>query len=41
MTFKSFDVGAKANRCHKIEVLAAFSDVFFVMATSNITNRTK
>ncbi len=37
MTFKSFDVGVKAGRCHKSEVLAAF----FVMATPNIANHTK
>ncbi len=41
MTFKSFDVGEKAGRCHKSEVLAAFTPGFFVMATSNIANRTK
>ncbi len=41
MMFKSFDVGAKAVRCHKSDVLAAFSTGFFVMATSNIANRTK
>ncbi len=41
MTFKSFDVGAKAIHCHKSEVLSAFSEGFFVMATSNIANRTK
>ncbi len=41
MTFKSFDVGAKAVSCHKSEVLAPFSAGFFVMATSNIGNRTK
>ncbi len=28
--FKSFDVGAKAVRCHKSEFLAAFSAGFFV-----------
>ncbi len=38
MTFKSFDVDAKAVRCHKSKVLAAFPIVFFVMATSNIGN---
>ncbi len=37
MTFKSFDVVAKAGRCHKSEVLAAFTVSFFVMATSNCT----
>ncbi len=37
MTFKSFDVGAKVARCHKSEVFGGF----FVMATSNIANRTK
>ncbi len=36
MTFKSSDVGEKAVRCHKSEVLAAFTVGFFVMATSNI-----
>ncbi len=41
MMFKSFDVDAKAIRCHKSEVLAAFSTGFFIMATSNIANRTK
>ncbi len=41
MTFKSFDVGEKAGRCHKSEVLAAFTADFFIMATSNIANRTK
>ncbi len=41
MTFKSFDVGEKAGRCHKSEVLAAFTAGFFIMATSNIANRTK
>ncbi len=41
MTFKSFDVGAKVVCCHKSEVLAVFSAGFFVMATSNIANRTK
>ncbi len=41
MTFKLFDMGAKAACCHKSEVLAAFSVSFFVMATSNIANRTK
>ncbi len=38
MTFKSSDVGEKAVRCHKNEVLAAFTVGFFVMATSNIAN---
>ncbi len=41
MTFKSFDVGEKAGHCHKSEVLAAFTAGFFVMAISNIANRTK
>ncbi len=41
MTFKSFDVSEKAVRCHKSEVLLAFTVSFFVMATSNIANRTK
>ncbi len=41
VTFKSFDVGAKAGGCHKSEVLAAFTAGFFIMATSNIANRTK
>ncbi len=41
MTFKSSDVGEKAVRCHKSEVLAAFTVSFFVMATSNIANHTK
>ncbi len=41
MTFKSFHVGEKAVLCHKIEVLAAFTAGFFIMATSNIANRTK
>ncbi len=41
MTFKLFDVGAKAGHCHKSDVLEAFSVSFFVMATSNIANRTK
>ncbi len=41
MTFKSFDVGETAGHCHKSEVLAAFTAGFFVMATSNIANRTK
>ncbi len=41
MMFNLFDLGAKAVRCHKSEVLAAFSDDLFVMATSNIANRTK
>ncbi len=38
MTFKSTDVGEKAVRCHKSEVLAAFTVGFFVMVTSNIGN---
>ncbi len=41
MTFKSFDVGEKAGRCHKSEVLVAFTAGFLIMATSNIANRTK
>ncbi len=41
MTFKSFDVDAKAVRCHKSKVLSGFPTSFFVMATSNIANRTK
>ncbi len=41
MTFKSFEVGEKAGRCHKSEVLAAFTACFFIIATSNIANRTK
>ncbi len=41
MMFNSFDVGAKAVRCHKSEVLSAFLTGFFVMATSNNANRTK
>ncbi len=41
MTFKSFDVGSKAGRCHKSEVLVAFTAGFFVMATSNTSNRTQ
>ncbi len=35
------DAGEKAVRCHKSEVLAAFTVGFFVMATSNIANSTK
>ncbi len=41
MTFKSFDVGEKAGRCHKSKVLAAFTAGFFIMATSNNANHTK
>ncbi len=38
MTFKSSDVGEKSGRCHRSEVLAAFTVSFFVMATSSIAN---
>ncbi len=38
MTFKSSDVGEKALRCHKSEVLAAFTVGFLVIATWNIAN---
>ncbi len=41
MMFKSFDVGEKVGCCHKSEVLVAFTAGFFIMATSNIVNRTK
>ncbi len=36
ITFKSFDVGAKAVCCHKSEVLVAFPAGFFVLGTLQI-----
>ncbi len=39
MMFKSFDVGEKAVRCHKSEVLSAFLARIFVMASQILQSR--